>query len=292
MAETVLEIKGLTKSFSSGFIPKKNQILNGVNFSIPAGSITGFLGSNGCGKTTTIKCILNLIFADSGEIHYFGQPELNREILKKIGFLPERPYFYSYLTGAEFLFFYAELSGAFNSRTEISERIDVLLKRVGLGHARNRLLKDYSKGMLQRVGIAQALIHRPKLIILDEPVSGLDPDGRIEVSNIIRETAKEGTAVFFSSHLLPDAEKICDRLVIMKKGSIVYEGSTKDLLEQASLGWSVTFTDRDKKINSVTVGSLSLLQQEIDQVRKAGQEILEVKKEHSSLEEAFRKLVV
>ncbi|MDZ4662506.1 MAG: ABC transporter ATP-binding protein [Pseudomonadota bacterium] len=292
MAQPVLEVKGLTKSFSSGFIPKKITILQNVNFSISAGTITGFLGPNGCGKTTTIKCILNLIFADSGEVKYFGQSKLTNEILEKIGFLPERPYFYSYLTGAEFLFFYAELSNAFKSKREINERIDQLLTRVGLEHARDRQLKDYSKGMLQRVGIAQALIHRPKLIILDEPMSGLDPDGRIEVANIIRETAKEGTAVFFSSHLLPDAEKLCERLVIIKKGIIIYEGNTKSLLEQASLGWSVSFADGTQQVRSILVESLSSLQNEIDRIRNAGHNILDVKKEHLSLEDAFRKLVV
>ena len=292
MEQSALEVKGLTKSFSSGFIPKKTTVLQNVNFHIPAGTITGFLGPNGCGKTTTIKCILNLIFSDSGEVKYFGEPELTNEILQKIGFLPERPYFYSYLTGAEFLFFYAELSNVFKSKKEIDQRIDQLLKRVGLESARDRLLKDYSKGMLQRVGIAQALIHRPKLIILDEPMSGLDPDGRIDVANIIRETATEGTAVFFSSHLLPDAEKLCERLVIMKKGLIIYEGSTKNLLEQASVGWSVSFTDGSQQIKSLIVTSLPLLQQEIDRIRKNGQNVIEVKKEHLSLEDAFRKLVV
>ncbi len=292
MAQPVLEVKGLTKAFSTGFIPKKTSVLKNVNFSISPGMITGFLGPNGSGKTTTIKCILNLIFADSGEVKYFGQTELTNEILGKIGFLPERPYFYSYLSGAEFLFFYAELSNKFNSKKEINERIDQLLKRVGLEPARDRHLKDYSKGMLQRVGIAQALIHSPKLIILDEPMSGLDPDGRIEVANIIRETASEGTAVFFSSHLLPDAEKLCERLVIMKNGTIVYEGSTKNLLETAAQGWSISYSGSDNQIKSHVVESLAALQLEVDRVRKSGHDILEVKKELLSLEEAFRKLVV
>ncbi len=292
MAQVVLEVKGLTKSFSSGFIPKKTTVLQNINFSVPAGMITGFLGPNGSGKTTSIKCILNLIFADSGEIKYFGQSKMTNEILAEIGFLPERPYFYSYLTGEEFLFFYAELSNVFKSKSDIKIRIDQLFSRVGLEGAKNRLLKDYSKGMLQRVGIAQAIIHRPKLIILDEPMSGLDPDGRIDVANIIRETASEGTAVFFSSHLLPDAEKLCERLVIMKKGNIVYEGSTKNLLEQASLGWTISFADDSGKIQTGSCVTLSALQHEIDKVRKSGCHILEVKKEHLSLENAFRKLVV
>ncbi len=230
MNKNVLEVRDLKKTFKSGFIPRPVNVLKGVNFSLPKGSVTGFLGANGAGKTTSIKCILQLIFPDSGSIRFFGDLPLSRDVLRKIGFLPERPYFYSYLTGREFLNFYGKLSGAFATRNELNTRIKQLLNRVGLDEAGDRLLKDYSKGMLQRIGIAQSLIHRPELVIFDEPQSGLDPDGRIEVANIIRETAKEGTTIFFSSHLLPDAEKLCDRLVVMRQGTICYEGQTQNLL--------------------------------------------------------------
>ncbi len=145
--------------------------------------------------------------------------------------------------------------------------------------------------MLQRIGIAQALIHRPKLVILDEPKSGLDPDGRVEVSAIIRETSKEGTAVFFSSHLLPDAEKLCDRLIIMKKGRVDFEGSTQSLLEKASRGWVITYTKSLAENRSEMVTNLSELQKKIDQIRSQGSQIIEVKKESTGLEEAFRKLL-
>lgn len=251
MSSNVLEVRDLKKTFKSGFIPRPVNVLKGVNFSLPKGSVTGFLGANGAGKTTSIKCILQLIFPDSGSIHFFDGQKLSMDVLKRIGFLPERPYFYSYLTGREFLNFYGKLSGAFSSRNDMAERISQLLKRVGLEYAGDRLLKDFSKGMLQRIGIAQSLIHRPDLVIFDEPQSGLDPDGRIEVANIIRETAKEGTTVFFSSHLLPDAEKLCDRLIVMKQGTICYEGATHELLRHAGQGTNMSLEEAYAKIVKV-----------------------------------------
>lgn len=285
MSASVLHVANLRKTYRKSLAAKPVEALKGISFEIRAGTITGFLGANGAGKTTTIKCLLNLAFADSGEISYFGVPELTSDVKSRIGFLPERPYFYEYLTGAEFLRFYADLSPGLK-RVEIRERIDKLLKRVGLDHARDRQLRSYSKGMLQRVGIAQALIHEPEFVILDEPMTGLDPDGRLEVTEIIRETARAGTAVFFSSHLLPDAEKICDRLVILKLGQLVYQGATEDLLNRVGSGYTVSWRNSGR-IEQLQTANLAEAQGIIDDVRRRGCEVIEVKGQRLSLEEAF-----
>lgn len=277
----VLEVIDLKKTYRRGWRTKPVHALKGVSFKIDPGTITGFLGANGAGKTTTIKCLLELSIADEGRILYFGQEGLTNEAKSKIGFLPERPYFYEYLTGREFLKFYGQLSRA-DTNAHLDERVTQLLKRVGLSHAGDRALRGYSKGMLQRVGIAQALIHRPDFIILDEPMTGLDPDGRFEVREIIRETASEGTAVFFSSHLLNDAEELCENLVIYKQGSLVYHGSTQNLIGRAEKGYRVVANGQ-----AHDVANGQDLQVKIDELRRANQVILEVKPLRRSLEEIF-----
>ncbi len=236
----VFSVKGLKKSFQKNFYSPKQLVLKGFDFSIKAGSITGFLGANGAGKTTTMKCMLGLVFPDEGEFNYFGEPALNSNIKKKLGFLPERPYFYQYLTGHEFLVFYGSLTGGMTKKL-LKSRADDLLKKMGLWGARDKALRDYSKGMLQKVGLAQALIHEPELVVLDEPMSGLDPDGRKAMKDIILEVSSQGTAIFFSSHLLNDVEKLCKELVILKEGALMYQGETSKLLN--SLDGSVSLED-------------------------------------------------
>lgn len=284
---SVLKVTDLRKSYKKGFIPKKVEVLKGVNFSLPQGTITGFLGGNGAGKTTTLKCILGLAFPDSGEVSFFDGHPLDNETKKKIGFLPERPYFYEHLTGEEFLGFYGELSLRLNRKT-LMERIDRLLKRVDLTHARHKRLREYSKGMLQKIGVAQALIHDPELVILDEPKSGLDPDGRYYLSEIIRETAREGKTVFFSSHLLHDAEKLCERLVIMKSGKVTFEGPMDDFLKKMGDASIITYVASGQK-NTVRVESQAELQKKIGELAGQNAQILEVKADRN-LEDAFIKL--
>ena len=288
--EPVLSVVGLKKSFRRTLGAKPVQALKGVSFEIRPGTVTGFLGANGAGKTTTIKCLLNLAIPDDGEIRYFGSPTLTAEAKSRIGFLPERPYFYEYLTGEEFLRFYGSLSGRV-PKPEMNARIETLLKKVGLQHAGKRPLRGYSKGMLQRIGIAQALIHRPDFIILDEPMTGLDPDGRFEVREIIRETAKAGTAVFFSSHLLPDAEQLCERLVILKQGDLVYHGPTKELMGSFQEGFELT-SAKDGAIAVEKVTSIADLQKAIDAKRAERREVIEVKPLRLSLEEIFVKIAM
>ncbi len=283
----VLSVRNLVKSYKKGFIPKKVEVLHGVSFTLNDGTITGFLGGNGAGKTTTIKCILGLAFPESGEIEYFGQSEFDHEVKKRIGFLPERPYFYEHLTGEEFLRFYGQLSLRL-TRKDLVERIEKLLKRVDLVDARDRKLRNYSKGMLQKVGVAQALIHDPELVILDEPMSGLDPDGRFYLSEIIRETAREGRTVFFSSHLLNDAEKLCQNLVIMKAGRVSYEGSTEQFLQKMGEAAIVTFMNSGKKEVKRVENQLDL-QTALSRLIAEGAQIIDIKQDRN-LEEAFIKM--
>ncbi len=283
----MVKVSDLRKSFKTHFYSPRTEILKGISFQIERGSVTGFLGANGSGKTTTIKCILGLIFPDSGSVEIFGSQSPDRNLKRRIGFLPERPYFYEYLTGEEFLRFYCRLS---DMKGDLGQEIDLALERVGLSHAKERKLRGYSKGMLQRIGIAQALIHRPDFVILDEPMTGLDPDGRAEVSRIIRETANGGTTLFFSSHLLHDVEVLCDQVVILKAGEVAYQGATKDLLSRVQGEFVIRFSDKSKKMDQFKCGNAEELQQEIDRLRGEGLSILEVRKEGSSLEDVFVKL--
>lgn len=284
----VLEITDLKKTYKRGWGSKPVHALKGISFSIEPGTITGFLGANGAGKTTTIKCLFGLSLPDSGSIKYFGKEGLTNEAKSKIGFLPERPYFYEYLTGREFLRFYGKLSVK-DPSFDLEKRIQQLLERVTLTHAGDRPLRSYSKGMLQRVGIAQSLIHKPEFVILDEPQTGLDPDGRQAVREIIKETADEGTAVFFSSHLLPDAEQLCKNLVILKQGTLVYSGATQDLLGKVASGYRLT-TSQGAQLKTQDFASQLEIQRAIDEARKSGSEIHEVRPLRLTLEEAFAKI--
>lgn len=280
----LLRVSGLTKSFKKGLIPRRTEILRGMSFSVPAGTVTGFLGANGAGKTTTMRCVLGLDFPDSGVVEFFGGP-LSVEAKKRIGFLPERPYFYEHLTGVEFLEFYANLTSTWN-KSVLRSRIVDLLKRVDLDFAKDRLLRNYSKGMLQKIGLAQALIHEPELVILDEPMSGLDPDGRAALAEIITETAKKGPAIFFSSHLLHDTERLCERLVVLKGGKCIYEGSTESLLEKGSQDFELTYLDGGTK-HSQKLVSQQEVQVRLKTLVQAGATIIEVRRNRASLEDIF-----
>ena len=280
----VLSVKDLKKSYKRGFIPKSTPVLKGFNFSVDSGTVTGFLGANGAGKTTTMRCILGLDHLDSGEVLFFGQP-LNVKARQRIGFLPERPYFYEHLTGREFLEFYAKLTSPWN-RNVLRDRIDSLLKRVDLLFAKDRPLRNYSKGMLQKVGLAQALIHDPEFVILDEPMSGLDPDGRLALADLITETAKRGPAVFFSSHLLHDMERLCQHLVVIKDGTGIYQGTTDALLERSGVEFEISYLNGGAKA-SRKVPSQDEVQPALKELINNGATIVEVRRLRASLEEIF-----
>jgi len=225
----LVTVDRITKSYPTGFWRKRVRVLSDLSFSVSRNEIVGFLGPNGAGKTTTIKILNRLAFPDSGTVTVFGEEGgLRPATRRRIGFMPEHPYFYEYLTGKEFL----SLCGHLNSmsRSAIRERSRTILSRVGLSGAEDTAIRKYSKGMMQRLGLAQALLHDPELVILDEPMSGLDPMGRMEVRNLIRELKSSGKTVFFSSHIISDVEALCDRVVMLYKGRKVAEGRVEDLV--------------------------------------------------------------
>lgn len=287
---SVLEIEGLEKSYAVGFWGRKQKVLNGVSFKVESGVVTGFLGGNGAGKTTTLKCLLGLCHYSKGSIRFFGGKSWSSEVRGRIGFLPERPYFYEYLTGLEFLRFYGQIDGKC-SRVELNARIQHLLERVDLIHAKDKPLRSYSKGMLQKIGLAQSLIHQPDFIILDEPMAGLDPDGRYYLSEIIKETANRGTAVFFSSHLLHDTEKLCQNLIILKEGIVEFDGTMEKFLSRLERGIEIVYFDNgEKKICQVP--SSEELQSTIDKLRSLNHTIETIHVQKRSLEEAFIELAM
>jgi ABC-2 type transport system ATP-binding protein len=238
--KTVLAIENVHKSFKVGFIPKKKEILKGVSFSVAESEIFGYLGPNGAGKTTTLKCILGLIFPDRGKIEIFGQPHLEPRAKERLGFLPENPYFYDYLTAREFLDFYAQLFRV--KKDEREERVASLLNLVGMDRARDLQLRKFSRGMLQRIGLAQALVNEPSLVLLDEPLGGLDPLGRKEIRDIIIRLKAEGKTVFLCSHILQDIEMICDRVAIIVDGKILSQGPLTDLISEKILFTEITLS--------------------------------------------------
>ena len=214
-----IEIDNLTKSYPVGFWKKQfRPALKGLSLSVERGETFGFIGPNGAGKTTTLKLLMGIIFPTAGSAHILGKDIADAEIKKKIGFLPEQPYFYDYLNPSELLDYYASLSGV--SATERKKRIPELLERVGLADSARKQLRKFSKGMLQRVGIAQAIIHDPEVIFLDEPMSGLDPIGRHEIREMIQGLKDAGKTIFFSTHILSDVEALCDRVAVVHKGEL------------------------------------------------------------------------
>jgi ABC-2 type transport system ATP-binding protein len=218
--ETV-EIQEVSKSFGA------LRAVNGLSLSVRQGEILGFLGTNGAGKTTTIKMLLGFFRPDAGRLSVWGGDPCVPEVRRRIGYMPETAYYYPYLNVRELLALYGGLCGM--SKAQIREASERLVARVGLADAGDRLLRHYSKGMLQRAGIAQALLHDPDLLILDEPFTGLDPLARIQFRDLILELKQRGKTIFFSSHELSEAELICDRVAILKQGSLVWCGAVGDV---------------------------------------------------------------
>lgn len=237
--QAAIDLKDIKRSFKNHFWQKKKQVLEDISLQIREGEVFGFLGPNGAGKTTTIKIITGLIKPDSGCVSIFGMTPHSLSAKQRIGFLPESPYFYEHLTGYEFLKIHAVLSNL----KKYKERTFNLLERVGLKDAMHVQLRSYSRGMLQRIGIAQAMIGSPDLLILDEPLTGLDPIGRKEIKDLILEEKSKGTTIFFSSHILPDAEAVCDRIGIVIQGKITEIGDMSTLLKKGLQAGKITLED-------------------------------------------------
>jgi len=223
-----IEILGLEKTYMVGFWRKRpRRALSPLQLTVEDGEIFGFLGPNGAGKTTTLKMLMGLVFPTSGSARILGRDWTDPTVKAQIGFLPEQPYFYDYLTAHELLEYYGQLSGV--SAKHRRQRVDQVLEQVGLRDVKGVQLRKFSKGMLQRVGIGQAILHDPKLVFFDEPMSGLDPMGRREVRDLMEQLKHEGKTVFFSTHILSDAETLCDRVAIIHKGELRGVGAVEDL---------------------------------------------------------------
>lgn len=305
--EIVLRTEALRKTFRVGFWGRQVTAVDHLDLEVRKGEIFGFLGPNGAGKTTTLKILMGLIYPTSGKAWILERKVGDVAVKHQVGFLPEAPYFYDYLTAEEFLRFYGQLFGL--GGQQLSERITMLLSVVGLSEARSLQLRKFSKGMLQRIGIAQALINDPHLVILDEPMSGLDPVGRKEIRDLILRLKEQGKTVFFSSHILHDAEVLCDRVGILLKGRLVALGKVTELIGAATThsievvveGLDSDGMERVKKISESVIQQgerlLAVLPSQdqvnsvLDLIRAQKASLVSVTPQKSSLEDLFMKEV-
>ena len=249
-----IQIEELTKDYAVGFWRKRPyRALDRLSLQVEPGEVFGFLGPNGAGKTTTLKLLMQLIFPSAGRAEILGRPVGDVAVRQRIGYLPENPYFYDYLTAEELLTYFAQLFGL--TPADQKARVSSLLDRVGIGAERRLQLRKFSKGMVQRVGVAQALINDPEVIFLDEPMSGLDPLGRRDIRTLILELRDQGRTVFFSSHILSDAEALCSRVAVVAGGRLAAAGRLSDILAFDVRGWEVVVdglkADAHAQISSV-----------------------------------------
>jgi len=280
---------------------KKKRSLEDLSMRVDTGEVFGFLGPNGAGKSTTIKLLMRLIFPDGGSARILGKSIDDVSMHQETGYLPEQPYFYDYLTAAEVLNYFARFHGL--TATDRHTRVENMLKKVGLETAGKIQLRKYSKGMLQRVGLAQAILHDPQVVILDEPMSGLDPLGRREVRDIILELKKEGRAVLFSTHILSDAEMLCDRVGVIVGGKLRGVGTPGEMVGIKTQGMEILFEVAEGKnlpllAKATRTGERYRVQMPeeelygaVDQLRGAGARIHSVTQIKPTLEEFFMNLV-
>ena len=298
---TVLEVSAIHKTFRIGFFRKRVEAVRGVSFDVREGETFGLLGPNGAGKTTTIKSILRLIRPDRGTIGLFGAP-LSLESMRRIGYLPENPYVYQYLRAPEFLDLCGRLLGM--DRAARMKRGREMLELVGLTHALDRPIGRFSKGMMQRVGLAQALLHDPELLILDEPMSGLDPIGRRQVREIVLAERKRGKTLIFTSHVLSDVEMLCDRIAIVNHGTVSARGTLDELLRREVRRVRIQLADVPPALHEalklrevalreherslyVTVEGDQAVGPLLSEVLAAGATVVEVEPERETLEDLF-----
>src|SRR5271169_812569 len=303
MPGAAIEIENLTKDYPFGFLHlKKKRSLEGLTMKVEDGEVFGFLGPNGAGKSTTIKLLVGLTFPTAGNARILGKPISDIEMHRDIGYLPEQPYFYDYLTAAELLDYFSRFHGL--TANDRRERVAKMLKKVGLETARKIQLRKYSKGMLQRVGLAQAILHDPKVVILDEPMSGLDPVGRREVRDIILEMKRDGKTVMFSTHILSDAEMLCDRVGVIVGGKLRGVGTPGEMVGIQTQGMEILFEveETGKKFPLLETATktgeryrVQLPEAELygalDELKAAGARILSVAQIKPTLEEFFMNLV-
>ena len=303
MPSPAIETENLTKDYPTGFLnTRKKRSLDGLTMQVAEGEIFGFLGPNGAGKSTTIKLLMGIIFPTAGKAQILGKPVSDVGMHQDIGYLPEQPYFYDYLTAAELLNYFAQFHNLSPARRK--ERVQTMLKKVGLETAGKIQLRKYSKGMLQRVGLAQAILHDPKVVVLDEPMSGLDPVGRREVRDIILELKQQGRTVMFSTHILPDAESLCDRVGVIVGGKLHGVGKPDEIVGAKAEGYEVLFEYSgvpgalEILSNAAQSGSRFRMQVPeerlyavMDELRRAGARIVGVTQIKPTLEEFFMHLV-
>jgi len=298
MSGPAIEIEGLTKDYTTGFwLAKKKRSLDNLTMQVEPGEVFGFLGPNGAGKTTTIKLLMGLIFPSAGTARILGRPVSDVGMHNEIGYLPEQPYFYDYLTARELLDYFARFHGY--GAAERRERVERMLKKVGLETAGKIQLRKYSKGMLQRVGVAQAVLHDPQVVILDEPMSGLDPLGRREVRDIILELKKAGRTVLFSTHILSDAEMLCDRVGVIAGGKLRGVGSPEEIVGVQSHGMEILFELSGAGAGGIVEKAVRIggryriaveegeLYGAMEQLRAAGAKVLSVTRVRQTLEDYF-----
>jgi ABC-2 type transport system ATP-binding protein len=304
MTAPTIETQNLTKEYPHGFLHlKRKTSLENLTMQVEDGEVFGFLGPNGAGKSTTIKLLMGIIFPTAGSAQILGKPVSDVSMHRDIGYLPEQPYFYDYLTAAEVLDYFARFHGF--SATERRERVQKMLRKVGLETAGKIQLRKFSKGMLQRVGLAQAIVHDPKLLILDEPMSGLDPVGRREVRDIILELKNAGKTILFSTHILSDAETLCDRVAVIAGGQLRGVGAPGSIVGVKSLGMEIIFelTGSGAQIEKVRAKAtksganyrMSVSEAELfaalEELRGAGATIISVTQIKPTLEDFFMELV-
>ena len=307
MADAAIEVEGLTKDYPYGFLQlKKKRSLDALTMQVQTGEVFGFLGPNGAGKSTTIKLLMRLIFPTAGSARMLGKPISDISMHRDIGYLPEQPYFYDYLTATELLDYFARFHDF--SANERRERVARTLKKVGLAESARVQLRKFSKGMLQRVGLAQAILHDPELVVLDEPMSGLDPVGRREVRDIILELKMQGKTALFSTHILSDAEMLCDRVGVIAGGKLQGVGAPSEIVGVKTHGMEILFElpgGAGNAAASVASGNALVAQATrtgdryrvhveesglyaaIEQLRAANAKILSVTQVKPSLEEYF-----
>lgn len=285
--EAILKVENLSKSFYSDFWKPKISVLNGVSFEVLEGESVGFLGANGAGKTTTLKTILGLITQDSGSISFSSKLGTKKsEIFDSIGYLPERPYFYPHLTGRQYCHFISKLGCKVE---KFETKLETLAADFSIVHALDKKLSSYSKGMLQRIGLVSCLLHDPKLVFLDEPMSGLDPIGRREIREAIGKLKANGVTVFFSTHIVHDIEEICDSVVVLKDGQCLFNGPIENLLGAAHDNTIVISYLLEKELHKKAVSEDSL-NNELSLLISSGALIKSVLSEFPKLEDVIYKI--